>query len=296
MKNIIFLCGLFISLGFFILSCGGGYEASTEAPATPVTLTTHTLSSSTAKVNWSGFREVDLSASGTFKEVTFTFPNLSGTLASMLNGSTANIITNSINSEDTVRDMNIVNILFGALADKKITARISNLSETDDKNGKFTLTVDLNAMSTNIVMTYSIASNKLTAKGDFDLFSVGMNSAIIALGNTAPHNGKTDNIVAVEFEVYLNGAEPATVVVETAPVVETFNASTYYQSNCAICHGNAGQGGAYTAIKGKSLSSYTSILTSFQNGSRTSPSAMSSLLKKLDTSNVDSLAKYLDTF
>ena len=72
-----------------------------------------------------------------------------------------------------------------------------------------------------------------------------------------------------------------------------FSARTFYGSNCTTCHGSDGRGN--TVIQGRSESVYMSILTSFQNGSRTSPSGMSRIFKGFDMSNLSSLAKYLST-
>lgn len=74
-----------------------------------------------------------------------------------------------------------------------------------------------------------------------------------------------------------------------------FKANVFYTTNCMTCHGDKGQGSRFKAIKGNNEAWYLSKLKPFQSGDRTSPSAMSGILKGFDINNLNKLAKFLST-
>ena len=83
--------------------------------------------------------------------------------------------------------------------------------------------------------------------------------------------------------------------INTSKMTTTFNAQSFYLANCAVCHGDKGQGSRFRSIKGNPESWYLSKLTPFQNGTRTSPSIMSGILNGFDKDNLSELTKFLAT-
>ena len=109
--------------------------------------------------------------------------------------------------------------------------------------------------------------------------------------NIYPNGGLTSINQGIGFWVYAT----KDCSIDTDKSTTGFQASLFFASNCAVCHGDKGQGSRFRSIKGYVKSWYWDRLKPFQDGSRTSPSTMSGILKGFDTDNLDELTSFLAT-
>ncbi len=155
-------------------------------------------------------------------------------------------------------------------------------------------TLILNAQVFDVKKGWSLvgATDKIE---NLSLFSEGCMGSVYSYGekqwHTYPDGDLKKMNVGEGFWIYAT----KDCSVDTSKVVSTFDAKSFFLGNCATCHGDSGQGASSRAIKGQTKSWYSSKLTPFQKGDRTSPSVMSGLLKGFDVNNLDKLNTFLAT-
>lgn len=105
-----------------------------------------------------------------------------------------------------------------------------------------------------------------------------------------PDTFKSEDIAALASYIFttFNTSNPA----------PTFNAASFYSTNCAGCHGADAKGGLYSAIDGESASSIETVIKGVRDGVTTTSgyTEMKSFVPDtLTDTDISSLASYIKT-
>lgn len=140
-------------------------------------------------IKWAAFKTpAKVPAEGTFKKIEFQGALHGPTIAAILQGITAKIDTQSVDTQKAERDATILKSFFSLMKNKKIAAKILAVRPND-----LDLEIVMNGVKQKIVMTSKMENNLLQAEGTIDVLNFGLNKALdsLALACKALHENKT---------------------------------------------------------------------------------------------------------
>lgn len=142
----------------------------------------------------------------TFKDTKFTFLKENGSATEVLNGATAIIDLNKIDThKNPLRDSNIKNKFFKFLVNQNAEAKVVSVTG-DDKMGELKANIKFNGVEKEVPMKYEVKGGKLTAMGEIDLMK-DFNSAdaftkfATDIAVASLHGKKTWENVTIGFSV-----------------------------------------------------------------------------------------------
>ena len=141
----------------------------------------------------------------TFKEAKFSFKTTSGSVKEVLEGATALIDINKVDTnKNPLRDKNIRDKFFSKLGSQEAKALI-NAVEGDDKAGKLKTTITFNGIQRDVEMGYVVENGKLVAKASIDIKDYNATAAFDEF-RTDPvikglHNSNTWSEIEIGFEI-----------------------------------------------------------------------------------------------
>ena len=141
----------------------------------------------------------------TFKEAKFSFKATNGSVKEVLEGATALIDLNKVDTnKNPLRDKNMRDKFFAKLNSKEAKALI-NAVEGDDKAGKLKTTITFNGIQRDVEMGYVVENGKLVAKTSIDIKDYKATAAFDAFRTDTTikglHGNNTWSEVEIGFEV-----------------------------------------------------------------------------------------------
>ena len=159
-------------------------------------------------VGWTAFKTpAKKGVSGLFDKVTYTPARKEGkNFKEILVGSTLNIDTNSVNSNNEGRDKKLQKEFFQLFSSDTITAKVTDIVAASKETGKpktgtIMIEITMNAVTKNIPMHYVYTKGIMKAEGFIDLFDFQGLKALTSINKACftLHQGKTWNDVAIRF-------------------------------------------------------------------------------------------------
>lgn len=151
-------------------------------------------------VKWTGFKtEKKAPVSGSFNNIKLDIKS-SDNLSTFLKSSMVTIESDSLESKNPGRNLNMTSTIFMLATSKIIKGSISEVNEADKK---LTLIVTMNEVSNSVPMSYEIAEGKIVAKGTIDILDYDMKSSFMAFAKKcgALHQNKSFSDVNIEFTI-----------------------------------------------------------------------------------------------
>ncbi len=151
-------------------------------------------------VKWTGFKtEKKVPVSGTFNDIELKIKS-SDDLSEFLKSSMVIIKSDSFESKNPARNINITSTLFSLASSKTIEGSITNV---DEKQNRLTLDVTMNQVSKAVPMMYKISDGKIIAKGTIDILDFNMKNSFMAFAKkcAAFHENKSFSDVNIEFTI-----------------------------------------------------------------------------------------------
>ena len=149
-----------------------------------------------------------IGVNGTFDKVTYNSKAKSGkNFREIFVGSSVNIETSSVNSNNKARDNKLVKFFFEKMIGKNISAKILDYKPNKrfkgkPKTGIFIVEVTMNGISKIVPMSYIFNKGDISAKGVIDIFDFNANKALSSINKACfdLHKGKTWNDVSIGFK------------------------------------------------------------------------------------------------
>ena len=151
-------------------------------------------------VKWTGYKtEKKAPVSGTFNDIKLDIKS-SNNLGTFLKSSMVTIVSDSLESKNPVRNLNMTSTLFSLATSKTIKGSISDVNEMKKS---LTLNVTMNEVTKAVPMMYEIAEGKIVAKGAIDILDFDMKSSFMAFAKkcAAFHQNKSFSDVGIEFTI-----------------------------------------------------------------------------------------------
>ncbi len=151
-------------------------------------------------VKWTGFKtEKKAPVSGTFNDIKLDIKS-SDNLSTFLKSSMVTIVSDSLESKNPARNLNMTSTLFSLATSKTIKGSISDVNEMKKS---LTLNVTMNEVTNKVPMMYEIADGKIVAKGTIDILNYDMKSSFMAFARKcgAFHQNKSFSDVGIEFTI-----------------------------------------------------------------------------------------------
>ncbi len=177
-------------LSVAVISCGSTSTKKTEtAVEKPKEVAENTIkiAPESAIMKWTAYKFTEKAGvGGTFDVLNITAKTENGTPEQVLTGGTISIPTNSVNSNNAIRDPKIKESFFGTFNTPEIKGKI--LSAAD---GKGEIEFMMNGLSVNVPYTYTVSDAALTIETGLDVTSWNGSAAIAALNKVceALHKG-----------------------------------------------------------------------------------------------------------
>lgn len=161
---------------FFLTSCGGEKSSSSESSdnkmeesKSDMKACKYTINEEEVDVKWTAFKFTDKTGvGGTFNDL-----SVSGKVVEspeqILNDVKFTIPTDSINSNNTDRDMKIRSFFFGKLENKgEISGKIHGV-DGNEREGSVSVSISLNGQSRDAQMKYFVEGDRVTINGGIDV-------------------------------------------------------------------------------------------------------------------------------
>lgn len=151
------------------------------------------------KLTWTAYKTPDkIGVPGTFDGIELTGTKDTGNVENDIKEATFKIDTKTVNSKDNLRDGKLIEGFFKLMAGD-ITGKF-----IDFKDGKATIEITMNGVSTKKEFTYTVANNVLNIKGTIDIVNdFDATSAFNSIHELCKdlHAGKTFTEVDLEVEI-----------------------------------------------------------------------------------------------
>lgn len=151
-------------------------------------------------VKWTGFKtEKKAPVSGTFNKVKLSIKS-SNDLSIFLKSSIVTIVSDSLESKNPARNLNMTSTLFSLATSKVIKG---NISDVNEMKKSLILNVSMNEVTKTVPMMYEIADGKIVAKGTIDILDFDMKNSFMAFAKKcgAFHQNKSFSDVGIEFTI-----------------------------------------------------------------------------------------------
>lgn len=151
-------------------------------------------------VKWTGFKtEKKAPVSGTFNNIKLSIKS-SDNLSIFLKSSMVTIVSNSLESKNPARNLNMTSTIFSLATSKLIKGSIKDVNEMKKS---LTLNVTMNEVTKAIPMTYEVSNGNIIAKGAIDILDFDMKNPFIAFAKkcSAFHQNKSFSDVGIEFTI-----------------------------------------------------------------------------------------------
>ncbi|MBU1658235.1 YceI family protein [bacterium] len=144
---------------------------------------------------------------GVFENVKYTAFAPSGkNFREIFVGSSVNIDTSSVNSNNKGRDDTLVKFFFEKMSSKNISAKITDYlpnkrEKSKPKTGVFMVDISMNGVTKNISMQYSFDGGIMQAEGVIDILDFSAGKALSSINEACYdlHEGKTWSDVTIGF-------------------------------------------------------------------------------------------------
>lgn len=199
MKKLLLIC-LMATVTVNFVGCKNKKEKDTKK-------TQLSVEAKTTTINWTAYKTTDkVPVKGNFSELEIIKSSVGATVKEALNGVEFKIPTNSIFTNDTIRDGKLRNFFFNQMMDAGSIKGKINIQ--DEKTG--TVELGMNGVSEKLPITYNVDGQKVNIEATMNLESWKTQAAIIALNKACEdlHKGadgisKTWNEVKIEAVAYL---------------------------------------------------------------------------------------------
>ena len=202
---------LLVGFCTLIISCGDSKNTGSDVVST--TITTQQSDSSldknweydhgSTKVKWTGFKLASKAGvSGGFDSINVSGFTPSSDLATSMTGVTFEIHTQSINSNDSVRDWKLANILFGTMNTPIISGEIKSINEKEESA---VINVTMGAASVDVPMSFSFDNDfvvKLSGAIDIPTWSENANNGFLAISEACAEKHENKTWPDVDIKVY----------------------------------------------------------------------------------------------
>ncbi len=151
-------------------------------------------------VKWTGFKTVKkVPVSGSFNDIKLKIES-SDNLSEFLKSSKVEIKSDSFESNNKERNLNITSTLFSLASSKMIEGSIVKV---DEKEKKLVLNITMNQVTKQVPMMYEITSDKIIAKGTIDILDYNMENSFMAFAKKCAtfHENKSFSDVDIEFTI-----------------------------------------------------------------------------------------------
>lgn len=205
--NYIFLIGAFV----LVMSCGESKDSIKEVVSTTVatqessTVTERTweYDHGSTTVKWTGFKLASKAGvSGEFDSINVVGFNPDSDLATAMTGVKFEIYTQSINSNDSVRDWKLANVLFGKMNTDLITGEIKEINEGEESA---LISIVMGGASMDVPMSFSIGDDnvvKLSGTIDLPTWGESVNSGFIAISEACAEKHENKTWPDVDIKVF----------------------------------------------------------------------------------------------
>lgn len=199
MKKLLLIC-LMATATIGFVSCKNEKKNATKK-------TQLSIESKTTTINWTAYKTTEkIPVKGKFSELEIIKSSVGATAKEALNGVEFKIPTNSIFTNDTIRDGKLRDFFFNQMMDAGSIKGKINIQ--DEKTGIVEL--GMNGISEKLPITYNVDGQKVNIEATMNLESWKTQAAIIALNKACEdlHKGpdgisKTWNEVKIEVVAYL---------------------------------------------------------------------------------------------
>lgn len=159
-------------------------------------------------VSFEAYKTPDkIGVKGAFDSVDFKPARLNGNkLRDIFVGSTVNINTKSVNTENKKRDAKLMKFFFDNLTGEIIKGKVvdikpNKMAKDEESSGIFIVNITMNGVSKNIPMSYTYSNDILTATGVVNILEFRASKALTAINEACYdlHKGKTWSSVTIGF-------------------------------------------------------------------------------------------------
>ncbi len=184
------------------LSCGNETTNTEESVEETVEICTYNYDELSTKVNWTSFKFNEKTAvGGTFDEVNVLISNASEDMFKTLTGASFTIPTNSVNSNNEIRDPKIKSSFFGVMeATDVISGIVKSINETTAN-----VEITMNGISKDYQGAVTVTGQTIAFATTIDMNDFEASYAIDSLNNVCSdlHKG-ADGISKLWTEVEIN--------------------------------------------------------------------------------------------
>jgi hypothetical protein len=152
-------------------------------------------------LSWTAFKTpAKAGLTGTFSKYETAGDAVGSNVPNALNGASITIVTGSVSTKNTARDMTLSQNFFGQFKGDTITATISGATGNNEE-GKLKLGVKMNGITLEVPMSFIVAEGSLTATGYIDMLDFALETPLASLANACKpmHQGKTWNDIVINF-------------------------------------------------------------------------------------------------
>ena len=202
---------LLVGFCTLIISCGDSTKTNNDVVSTTIKTEQSSASEdknweydhSSTKVKWTGFKLTSKEGvSGGFDSINVSGFKPSSDLATSMTGVTFEIHTQSINSNDSVRDWKLANILFGTMNTPIISGEIKSINEKEESA---VINVSMGAASVDVPVSFSFDADfvvKLSGAIDIPTWSEDANNGFLAISKACAEKHENKTWPDVDIKVY----------------------------------------------------------------------------------------------
>jgi polyisoprenoid-binding protein YceI len=170
-------------------------------------------------VSWEAFKTPSkIGVGGVFDDVVYKSVKAEGkNFREILVGSTVDINTASVNSNNKGRDIKLINSFFKIMSGEKIEAKIVDIVANkrvarEPRTGTITIEITMNGITKKVPMKYSFDKEVLKGEGFIDILDFQASNALTTLNKACfdKHQGKTWSDVSIGFETKIKAIVCAT--------------------------------------------------------------------------------------
>ena len=170
-------------------------------------------------VNWKAYKTpAKLGVGGIFDKVAYTPAQKEGkNFKEILVGSSVDINTTSVNSNNKGRDAKLVNSFFKLMSDEKIVAKIVDMTSNkrvakEPRTGTITIEVTMNGVTKKVPLNYSYSKGIMKSQGVIDILDFSGSQALVSINKACfdKHQGKTWSDVQIGFDMNIKALVCAT--------------------------------------------------------------------------------------
>jgi len=154
-------------------------------------------------ITWTAFKTPKkVGVPGTFTSVTRKGDSRADTLSSLLESQMVTIDSTEISTKNPARDKKIVKFFFGALAEKKFTAKFKKASKSS-----VTMELNFNKIKKDIPLEVNLKGSEMTLNGHLDILDFELMDGLAAINKAcyALHEGKTWSHVTLTVKQKVKG-------------------------------------------------------------------------------------------